>query len=79
MRITLGSNSKQYEQENFREREEREETNRVMKINTNEHDDLFPEVWFQRTYSPLRRPKGRVYSNPFPLSIGHLDWSSASS
>jgi hypothetical protein len=22
--------------------------------------------------------KGRVYSNPFPLSIGHLDWSSAS-
>jgi hypothetical protein len=25
------------------EREERGETNRVMKINTNEHDDLFTE------------------------------------
>jgi hypothetical protein len=29
------------------EREEREETNRVRKINTNEHSDLFPEVRFQ--------------------------------
>ena len=48
MQITLGANSKQCEQENFREREEREETNRV-KINTNEHGDLFTEVWFQRT------------------------------
>jgi hypothetical protein len=28
------------------EREEREETNRVMKINTNEHGDLFPLVQF---------------------------------
>jgi hypothetical protein len=44
MRITFGANSKQYEQENFREREDKEETNRVMKINTNEHGDLFPEV-----------------------------------
>jgi hypothetical protein len=48
MRITLGANSKQYEQKTL-ERGEREETNRVMKINTNEHDDLFPEVRFQRT------------------------------
>jgi hypothetical protein len=39
------------------EREEREETNRVMKINTGEHDDLFPEVRFQGTYCPLRRPQ----------------------
>jgi hypothetical protein len=30
------------------EREERGETN-LVKINTSEHDDLFPEVWFQRT------------------------------
>jgi hypothetical protein len=29
------------------ERDEREETNRVMKINTNKHNDLFPEVRFQ--------------------------------
>jgi hypothetical protein len=29
----------------------------VMKINSNEHDDLFPEIRFQRTYSPLRRPQ----------------------
>jgi hypothetical protein len=26
-------------------------------INTNEHDDLFPKVWFRRTYSSLRRPR----------------------
>jgi hypothetical protein len=36
---------------------EREETNRMVKINTNEHNDLFPEVRFQVTYSPLRRPQ----------------------
>jgi hypothetical protein len=40
----------------FLEREEREETNQVVKIDTIEHGDLFPEVRFQRTYSPLRRP-----------------------
>jgi hypothetical protein len=39
------------------EREEREETSQVVKINTIEHGDLFPEVRFQRTYSPLRRPQ----------------------
>jgi hypothetical protein len=47
MQITLGANSKQYEQENLREREKREETNRMVKINTSGHDDLFPEVRFQ--------------------------------
>jgi hypothetical protein len=67
MRITLGANSKQYEQENFREREEREETNREMKINTNEHDDLFPEVRFQGTYFPLRRPQRPGLFQPFPF------------
>jgi hypothetical protein len=45
MQITLGANSKQCEQENFREREERGETNRV-EINTSGHNDLFPEVRF---------------------------------
>jgi hypothetical protein len=38
-------------------RGEREETNRMVKINSNGHRDLFPEVWFQRTYSLLRRPQ----------------------
>jgi hypothetical protein len=38
---------------------EREETNQIVKINTNEHNDLFPEVRFQRTYSLLRRLKGK--------------------
>jgi 4-diphosphocytidyl-2C-methyl-D-erythritol kinase len=49
------------------EREEMEETNRVMKINTNEHNDLFLEVWFQRTYSPLRRPQRPGLFHPFPF------------
>jgi hypothetical protein len=31
------------------EREEREETNQMMKINTSGYGDLFPEVQFQRT------------------------------
>jgi hypothetical protein len=35
-------------------------------INTNEHDDLFPEVQFQRTYSPLRRPQRPGLFQPFP-------------
>jgi hypothetical protein len=47
MRITLGANSKQYKQGNFRERGEG--INKSSEINTNEHDDLFTEVWFQRT------------------------------
>jgi hypothetical protein len=45
MWITLGANSKECEQENFRERGE-EEPNCV-KINSNEHNDLFPEVRFE--------------------------------
>jgi hypothetical protein len=70
MQITLGANSKRCEQENFRERErereERGETNRMVKINTSGHDDLFPEVRFQRTYSPLRRPQRPGLFQPFP-------------
>jgi hypothetical protein len=47
MQITLGANSNQYEQGNFRDRREGE-TNQE-EINTNEHNDLFTEVRFQRT------------------------------
>jgi hypothetical protein len=47
MRITLEANSKYCDKENFRQREEREETNRMVMIDINEHDDLFPEVQFQ--------------------------------
>jgi hypothetical protein len=47
MRTTLGANSKDCDQENFLEREEREETNRMVIININEHGDLFSEVRFQ--------------------------------
>jgi hypothetical protein len=43
----FGSQFKNCEQENFREREEREETNRMVMTDTNEHGDLFPEVRFQ--------------------------------
>jgi hypothetical protein len=46
MRITLGANSNQYEQGNFRER--KGETNRV-EIKTNGYSDLFIEVRIQRT------------------------------
>jgi hypothetical protein len=48
------------------EREERGETNRVMKINTNEHGDLFPKVRFQGTYSPLRMPQRPSLFQPIP-------------
>jgi hypothetical protein len=65
MRMTLGANSKDYEQENFRERGE-EESNRRIMINTNEHNDLFPEVRFRRTYSLLRRPRRLGLFQPFP-------------
>jgi hypothetical protein len=45
MRITVGANSRDRVQENFRERGE-EESNRKIMINTNEHNDLFLEVRF---------------------------------
>jgi hypothetical protein len=41
----FGSKLKMMRARDFLVREEREETNRV-KINTNEHDDLFPEIQF---------------------------------
>jgi hypothetical protein len=48
------------------EREERGETDQKVKINTSGHDDLFLEVRFQRTYSPLRRPHRSGQFQPFP-------------
>jgi hypothetical protein len=48
MRMTLGANSKDCEQENLERGRERErESNRRVIINTNEHGDLFLDVWFQ--------------------------------
>jgi hypothetical protein len=35
-------------------------------INTNEHGDLFPMVWFGRTYSLLRRSGRPDLFQPFP-------------
>jgi hypothetical protein len=37
-----------------------------VKINTSGHGDLSPEVWFQRAYSPLRRPQRSGLFQPFP-------------
>jgi hypothetical protein len=62
----------------LRERIE-EESNRKVMINTNEHNNLFPKVRFQRTYSPLGGYVGWVSFNAFPLSNDHLDRLSASS
>jgi hypothetical protein len=45
MRMILGANSKDCEKDNL-ERGERKNYRKVM-INTNEHNDLFPEVRFQ--------------------------------
>jgi hypothetical protein len=47
-----------------RERGE-EESNQKVIINTNEHNDLFPKVWFQKTYSPLWRPRRPGLFQPF--------------
>jgi hypothetical protein len=77
MQMTLGANSKYCEQENI-DGVEKESNCRIM-INTNEHNDLFPEVRFRRTYSPSKRPQRRVFFNPFHLSNDHLDRLSASS
>jgi hypothetical protein len=35
-------------------------------VNTNEHNDLFAEVRFRRTYFPLRRPRRPGPFQPFP-------------
>jgi hypothetical protein len=44
--------------------EERGEINRVMKINTNEHGDLFPEVRCQGTYVLLVEEATKAGSIP---------------
>jgi hypothetical protein len=64
MQMTLGANSKYCEQENIDE--VGKESNCRIMINTNEHNDLFPEVRFRRTYSPLKRPQRPGLSQPFP-------------
>ena len=66
MRITLEANSKGLLVRELLDRGEREKTNRMVMINTNEHDDLFPEVRFQWTYSPSRRPQRPGLFQPFP-------------
>jgi hypothetical protein len=77
MRITLGANSNQYEQGNFRERREEKQIEwRSTRVNT--------MICFLMFGSKEPSPrwgghKGWIYSNPFPLSIGHLDRLSASS
>jgi hypothetical protein len=78
MRITLGANSKDCEQENFRERGE-EESNRKLMINTNEHNDLFSRFGSSEPTPRRGGHTGWVFCNPFPLSIDHLDRLSASS
>jgi hypothetical protein len=62
--FTLGATEKD-KQENFRERGEEESNHKVM-VNINEHDNLFPEVRFRRTYSPLRMPCRSGLFQPFP-------------
>jgi hypothetical protein len=64
---SFGSQLKNNMSKRTLEREKKAETNRVMKINTNEHSDLFLEVRFQRTYSPLRRPQRSGLFQPFPF------------
>jgi hypothetical protein len=66
MRMTLEANSKDCKQENLERERGEEESNRKIMINTNEHKDLFPDVWFRRTYSPLRRPHRSGLFQPFP-------------
>jgi hypothetical protein len=46
MPITLGANTRDCKQENFRERGKKESNSKLM-ININEHNDMFPEVQFQ--------------------------------
>ena len=68
----FGSKLKTMWAREFRGREEIEETNRMVKINTSGHGDLFLEVRFQRTYSPLRRPQRLGLFQPFPSLIRSL-------
>jgi hypothetical protein len=70
MRITFGANSKDCEQENFRERGREESNRRVTQMNT--------MICFPRFSSNEPTPrwgghKGWVFFNPFPLSINHSD------
>jgi hypothetical protein len=77
MQITLGANSKQYEQRNFKEmRGEKQIEWRSTQVNT---VICFPRFGSKEPSTCWGGHTGRVYSNHFPLSIGHLDRSNASS
>jgi hypothetical protein len=69
----LGANSNQYEQGNFRERKEGKQIKwRSMQVNT---VICLPRFGSKELSLRWGGHKGRVYSNPFPLSIGHTDRS----
>jgi hypothetical protein len=66
MRITLGTNSKQLQARELKERGE-EESNSNTRL-TQKHIRFVFEIRCQRTYFPLRRPcahVGRVFFQPF--------------
>jgi hypothetical protein len=69
MQMTLGALkeivSKITSRERERERVEEESNHKVM-INTNEYNDLFPEVQFHRTYSLLSMPRRPGLFQPIP-------------
>jgi hypothetical protein len=62
----MGASSKRLQATKLRERGGMEKSNRKVIINTNEHDDLFPEVRLRRTYSTSRRPRRLGLFQPFP-------------
>jgi hypothetical protein len=76
MRITLQANSNQYEQGNFRERGKGKQIEwRSTQMNM---VICLPRFGSKEPSPRWGGHKGRVYSNPFPLSIGHTDWLSDS-
>jgi hypothetical protein len=56
-----------------------EESNHKVMINTNKHNDCFPRFGSNEPTPRWGGHEGRVFFNPFPLSIDHLDRLSASS
>jgi hypothetical protein len=54
------------------ERGKRGQTNQA-KINASEHGFVLPRFGSKEPSPRWGGHKGRVYSNPFPLSNGHLD------
>jgi hypothetical protein len=54
VRITLGANSKRSQARELRERESGEEESNSNARLIQRQSNLFPKVWFQRTYSQRR-------------------------